>query len=111
MDPDFRVELVCNLVPVLGAFLSDDLEEFLIFSLLPLGFADVRFVPRIPFVLALGIIPPRNQVCNVLPVRVSEDAGGDVSFLAISMYCPFQQLRFLFIPITLCGILSKKYIN
>ena len=55
-------------MPLLRALVADDLKELIVLLLLPLGLRDGRFVTLVPLVLALGVIPPRDELRHILPV-------------------------------------------
>lgn len=75
-------------LPLFSPFLSNDLEQLVVFLALPLGLSDVRLMILIPLILALGVISARNQACHILPICTSEGVCFDISFLRIGIDCP-----------------------
>ena len=94
-------------MPLLGTLQSDDPEKLFVLSLLPLYLSDRALVCLIPLVLALSIVPPRNQLCDALPVSSREVLGLYTSLLAEGMYGPVEESTFFLIPVSLCCVFSK----
>jgi hypothetical protein len=73
------IEALSYLLPLFSTLVRYDSEQFLIFTLLPLGFCDIRFVSLIPLVLALSIISSGDQLCDILPIRGIETLSLDIT--------------------------------
>ena len=95
------IELVGYLTPLLGSILSNQFDQFLIFSLDPVALLNRGLFILIEFILALGVIPARYETSNLDPIILPQLLWSDVLTSTILLNRPQKQLGFLVSPILL----------
>lgn len=98
---EILIQLIGNLTPLLGAILSDESDELLIFSLNPVTLLDRRFLVLIELVLALRIVTAGNEMRNLDPVVFVQLLRGNALASAVFGDGPLKQLRLIISPVFL----------
>ena len=95
------IELGGDSAPLLGAILSDQLNELFIFFLCPVALVDGRLLVLIELVQALGVISSWNEASDLNPVELTEFVGADVLFSTVLADSPLKENGLLICPIFL----------